>query len=243
MSTISEASFGNKFAKGQQILDFIKTLSNYNPPNPAFGQESLSTLLQQIDEANKKVASAAGLLAQARAVRTDSYHGKEGIKKRCAMIRDFVGVLPAGKVSSAYLNIQKETQKMINYKKPSKKEESAGDGEASIKRTVSTAETGFGSLLQGAKNILEIIKNLPEYAPVNPLISIEGISQFINNLETANQSVNSLLFAYSNAVAKRQELYEGEQGLRVCFQGIKSFIAANYGKSGAEFKEVSKLKY
>jgi hypothetical protein len=243
MAKISEATFGNKLAKGQQLSDYIHTLNNYNPPNEALKKDKFKDLLKEADEINKKVASTSDLLTQAREKRSTLYYGKEGIKKRSAMVRDFVGVLPAGKDSHAYTNIQKEVQKMSNYKKPTKKEETSADNEVVAKRTVSSSETSFGSVLQGAKNILEVVKNLPNYAPANALISITGFTDFIATMELANQAVNTNLFAYSEAISKRQELYAGEKGMQRCFQDIKSFIAASYGKDSAEFKEVSKLKY
>lgn len=243
MAKISEATFGNKLAKGQQLLDYIKTLNNYNPPTEALKKDKFEDLLKQINDTNSKLVSNKDLLAAARQKRTELYYGKTGIIKRSAMVRDFVGVLSSGKDSHAFTNIQKEVQKMNNYKKPTKKEESTEDNTVATKKTVSNAETSFGSVLQGAKNILEIIKNISDYAPANALISIAGFTAFIAEIESANQAVNTNLYAYSDAVSKRQDLYEGDTGLRRCFQDTKSFIAASYGKDSVEFKEVSKLKY
>jgi hypothetical protein len=243
MARISEATFGNRLAKGQQLLDFVRTLPRYEPPSDYLKVENLGKLLEKVNEANKQVASTSDLLAQARATRTNLYYGDNGAKIRCAMIRDFVGILPAGKTSPAYTSIQKEVQKMSNYKKPTKKQETVGEAETPAKRTISSSETSFGSVLQGLKNVLEIIKNLPTYAPANDLISLDSVQQYINSIEQANQAVNTQLYPYNDSVVKRQELYEGAEGLRVAFQGIKTFIAANYGKTSQEFKEVSKLKY
>lgn len=243
MARISEATFGNKLAKGQQLLDFLRTLPSYNPPSDYLKAENLGILLEKVNEANKQVASFNNLLAEARATRTNLYYGDNSARNRCAMIRDFVGILPAGKTSPAYTSIQKEVQKMNNYKKPTKKQETEGEAVTSAKRTISSAETSFGSVLQGLKNVLEIIKNLPTYAPTNDLISIGSIKKYIESIEQANQTVNAQLYPYNDSVVKRQELYEGAEGLRVAFQGIKTFIAANYSKTSQEFKEVSKLKY
>lgn len=242
MAKSQQVSFGDLFAKGQQLLTFIQSLSNYNPPNEALKKDKFKDLLNKIDNSNSKVANTDDLLATARAKRMDLYYGKEGVKKRCAMVRDFVGVLPAGKTTPAYIAIQKEVQKMNNYKKPTKKEEIAADNEAPAKRKISTSETSFGAILQSAKKVLEIIKNIAEYAPVNALITLEGFTQFVADIEAANQAVNAQLLAHNEATAKRQDLYEGDKGLRACFQDIKSFIAASYGKDSAEFKEVSKIK-
>jgi hypothetical protein len=243
MARISEASFGNKLAKGQQLLDFVRTLPDYAPPADYLKAENFATLLDKINEANKQVASTGNLLAQARLNRTELYYGDTGAKFRCAMIRDFIGVLPTGKTSSAYVTVQKEVQKMNNYKKPSKKDETEASEKSALKRTISRSETSFGSVLQSLKNVLEIIKNLPDYKPANDLITIESLQKYINSIEQANQAVNAQLYPYNDSVVKRQEIYEGAEGLRVSFQGIKTFIAANYGKTSTEFKEVSKLKY
>jgi|GEM_PF-1818640 len=243
MASKSDSSFGNKLAKGQQILQYVKTLLAYKPPHEALSIERLEKFLKQISEANNKVANSYNLVAEARATRLDTYYGREGIKKRAAMIRDFVGILPAGKNSPAYMNIQKECQKMSSYKKPSKKEENADNEVLPIKKTVSTSETSFGSILQSIKNIGEVVKNIVEYNPTNELITKKSIEAFILFIENANQTANTQQYVYADAIQKRQELYEGTEGLRYCFQNIKSFIAANFGKSSAEFKEVSKIKY
>lgn len=243
MKRISEATFGNKLAKGQQLLDYIKTLTTYSPPNEYLTLDYLADLLKKINESNKLAASAKNLLTQARITRTETYYNNEGVKKRCAMIRDFVGILPAGKTSSAYISIQKEVQKLNNYKKPTKKEETDTSVDAPVKRAVSNAETSFGSVLQSLKNILEVIKNIPSYAPENTLITLDGFSKYIGDVEIANQNVNAQLYPYNDSITKRNELYEGTNGLRTTFQGIKLFIAGNYGKGSTEFKEVSKIKY
>jgi hypothetical protein len=243
MARISEATFGNKLAKGQQLLDFIRTLPRYEPPSDYLKVENFGKLLEKVNEANKQVASTNDLLAQARATRTNLYYGDNGAKIRCAMIRDFVGILPTGKTSSAYIIIQKESQKMNNYKKPTKKQETEGEAETPAKRAISSAETSFGSVLQSLKNVLEVVKNLPTYTPTNDLITLDSVQKYIDSIEQANQAVNAQLYPYNDSVVKRQELYEGTEGLRVAFQGIKTFIAANYGKTSMEFKEVSKIKY
>jgi hypothetical protein len=243
MARISEATFGNKLAKGQQLLDFIRTLPTYSPPSDYLKAENLGKLLDKVNEANKQVASFSNLLAEARATRTNLYYGDNSARNRCAMIRDFVGILPAGKTSPAYTSIQKESQKMNNYKKPTKKQETEADAEIIAKRTISSAETSFGSVLQSIKNVLEVVKNLPTYKPVNDLITLDNVQKYIDSIEQANQAVNAQLYPYNDSVVKRQELYEGTDGLRVAFQGIKTFIAANYSKTSQEFKEVSKIKY
>jgi hypothetical protein len=243
MANNQDATFGQKLAKGQQILDYIKTLVNYKSPNLNLNPDKFADLLNQVNEANSIVANTKNLLAQARQKRSDLYYGEDGIKKRCAMIRDFIAILPAGKSSPAYITVQKECQKMNNYKKPTKKEEITADSPENNKKTVSSAETSFGSLLQATKNVLEVIKNIPEFSPANPIINKTGFTQFIADIEAANQAVNTQQYAYNQAVSKRSELYEGANGLHACFQGIKTFIAASYGKSSVEFKEVSKLKY
>ncbi|GAB4332143.1 MAG: hypothetical protein OHK0038_07550 [Flammeovirgaceae bacterium] len=243
MAKISESSFGNKLAKGKQILDFIQNLKDYSAPTDILKKEYLNSLIQSIEENNSKIAKAGDLLTQARATRIDYFRGETGAKKRCAMIRDFVGALQGGKTSPAYLSIQKELQKMNNYKKPSKKEEPIENTENNSKRSISSAETSFGSTLQSLKNVLEIIKNIPNYTPQNPLITVENFTKFIADIESCNQTINTQLYIYNESISKRQELYEGVNGLRSIIQSIKLYIAGSYGKDSIEYKEIVKIKY
>lgn len=243
MPSFNEAGFGNKLAKGQQLIAFIRTLKNYNAPTEHIKIENFAKLLENINETNNQIASSADFLSQARIKRTEYYNGDTGAKKRCAMIRDFVGVLPSGKTSSAFIIIQKEAQKMNNYKKSAKKDEQTAGADLGGKRAISQAETSFGAVLQGLKTVLEVIKNLPTYEPSNELIKIESFEKCIQDIEEANQAVNSQLYLHNELLNKRQELYNGVAGLKQSFQTIKTFVAANYGKQSQEFKEVSKLKY
>ena len=173
MARTPESSFGSKIAKAQQLLDYIKTLKDYSPPSDYLKPEALAKIIDKANEANKQVVSTNSLLAQARINRNEAYYGDKGLRFRCAMIRDFVGILPTGKTSSAYITIQKEVQKINNYKKSPKKEETASEAGQDAKRSISRAETSFGSVLQSLKNILEVIKNTPLYEPNNEHITIK----------------------------------------------------------------------
>jgi hypothetical protein len=243
MAKISESSFGNKLAKGKQMLDFMQTLKGYVAPNDQLKKENLSNLISLIEENNSKIAKSGDLLTQARAMRIDYFKGDTGARKRCAMIRDFIGALYGGKTSSAYISVQKEIQKMNNYKKPVKKDDTNDSMESSNKRSISSAETSFGSVLQSLKNVLEVIKNISNYAPQNTLITVENFTKFITDIESCNQTINSQLYTYNECISKRQELYEGTNGLRSTIQAIKMYVAGVYGKDSIEYKEVIKIKY
>lgn len=178
MPSTSEATFGQRYQRGLELLALIEKLPDYQPTNPTLSPDSLRTLLNQINTANAQVTTTSLTLATLRQQRQDGFYGDQGLKKRAAIIRDYFGSLPERKNSLIYKAIQPECQKMNNYRKPSSRPESPTPN-TPPKRTPSQAETSFGSLLQSRKTILTTLRTQATYNPVNPLITPEAFATFL----------------------------------------------------------------
>ena len=242
MASNSEKTFGQRYQSGRNLVTLIENLKNYHPSNEDISAKNFDTFLDGVDQANSVAAQKKASLTEAQNARSEGFYGTGGLRKTAPMIRDFIASTAGGRTSTAFRNVQRECQKMTNYTKP-KKIKDDGTATAAEKKASSKAETSFGSLLQNAKNILEVIKTIPGYAPSNPSLTVEGFGQFIANLEQLNETVARLKHEFDVAVERRAELYEGANGLRVRIRMTKDYIGANYGKSSNEYKEAGKVKY
>ncbi len=237
MTSLSEATYGQRYQHGIDLIACIRTFSDYAPTNANLTIDSLEALLKQIDMANSDVTSRQNAIALGREKRNDGYYGDRGLKKRSAMIRDYLASLPEGRNSISFKSVQVSCQKLVNYQK------SKSPKTEPTKKTSSQSETSFGSMLQQGKSILAIISALPVYAPTNADLRVDNFKAFLLDLEACNQTVAELQIALSQAIQNRAQLYEGDTGLRSRFTMIKSYVASTFSKQSAEYAQVLKVKY
>lgn len=238
MASRSEATFGQRYEKGNQMLVLIQGLTDYLPTNTDITPISFKNFLTDLNLLNNTTAQNQDTLSQVRDLRNNSYHGPNGLKELGGMIRDYIGSLQGGKNTNTYKNIKKEVNKLKGYKKP--KTKMVDNVEV---KTLSQSEQSFGSLIQSGKNILAIIQGIQGYAPSNTNITVQGFQAILNNIEILNNSVQEKNILVANNIANRKEMYEGENGLRVRLQMIKNYIAGTYGKNSQEYKNAMTIKY
>lgn len=242
MASVSEKTFGQRLQQARNLHALIEGLADYRPSNNDITAESFGSFIDSVDKANSQAVSGNAALSEARNARIEAYHGSAGLVKFSAMVRDFIASLPGGRTAQAFKNVQRECQKMYNYHKP-KKEKPGAEPSKEEKKTISKSEQSFGSIIQCAKHIHEIIKSVNGYAPSNPALTVQGYGQFIANLEALNENASKLLIARNAALDARSKLYEGADSLKVRMRMIKDYIASNYGKDSKVYKEAVKVKY
>lgn len=238
MASRSEATFGQRYEKGNQMLILIQSIPNYSPTNTDISISSFQTFLTTLNQLNNTIATNQDALSQVRDARSISYTGQNGLKELGGMIRDYIGSLQGGKKTNLYKNIQKEVARLKGYKKTKIKTSDSVD-----MKSISQSEQSFGSLVQSGKNLLSIIQNIQGYSPSNPNITVQGFQTTLNNIEILNNSVQEKLITVTNQLANRREMYEGDNGLRIRLQMIKSYIASTFGKSSQEYKNAVSIKY
>ena len=103
MPSTSERTFGQRYTKGRELVEYLETLPAYTPGNPDLEPPNLTAFLDSIDIANNDVASKLFVLSTERETRYNLYKGENGLIKRCSQIRDYVASIHAdGKKSLDY---------------------------------------------------------------------------------------------------------------------------------------------
>ncbi len=239
MKSTSEQSFGSRLEHAKGAVIMVEGFSNFQPSTEAIKPENLKALIHEIETLNKDVQQKNSALSLLRSQRVPLYYGEEGIIKRSILIRDYLGSLTDGATSNQHLALKKICQKMRNYHPPKKETEAKADAAEPSPKTISKAETGFGALLLEGKNVVEIIKQHPNYQPVNPLIQCASLEQLIQKIETANAEVNKADTHLSLARDNRSTVYET---LAARIQQLKSGVASQYGKQSKEYQMIVKIK-
>lgn len=236
MASTSESSFGQRYTKGRELVEYLKLLPTYAPSNTALETASLSTLLDDILTANSDVASKISTLQTERNARLVMYESQTGLINKCGQIRDYIASIEStGKKSVDYKKVQSAVKKMRGKRltpKP-KPTESQPNPKSS-----STSEVSFGSVLATAFEILEVIKGNALYAPSNTELTVASFTTFLNSIDAKNKLIAQRREQYDDAVEARLGLYKDLQD-RVT--KVKLALASQYGKTSNEY--LDSVKY
>ncbi len=235
MASTSEKSFAQRYTKARELVEYLTTITDYAPTSPDLETPKLTELLNIIDTANSEVSSKLFAVQSERDARYALIRGDNGLIKRVCQIRDYIAsVLPEGKKAKDFLRAQKIVQRMRG-KRLTKKPPLNPDG--SVPKTISVMELSFGSLYGGGKELLELIKAVSNYAPSNANSSIANFTAFLTEVDAKNSSVSQKYEQYDGSIESRAKLYDELQSR---ITKVKLALAAQYGKSSNEYKDVVK---
>lgn len=234
MPSTSEKSFGQRYTKALELVEYLNTVTGYSPGITEIEANEIKTFLTSVDAANSDAASKLSDLQTNREQRYNMFKNADGLFTISAQIRDYIGSIHTQhKKALDYKKVQKYVRNMRGIrlsKKPVNPDGSAG-------KTSSTSEQSYGSMLRGGKDILEVIKTVPGYSPSNANLSVANFTTFLASIDTKNSAVAEKLEKYDNSVEARGALYK-ELGERIT--KVKLAVAAQYGKSSNEYKDVVK---
>lgn len=230
MASISEKSFGQRYTKGRELVEYLKLLPTYTPGNTDLEATSLTTLLDNILTANSGVASKISSLQTERDARLTMYVSQTGLINKCGQIRDYIA------------SIEPKGKKAVDYKKvrgkrltPKPKPPEAG---ATAPKKGSTSEVSFGSVLSTAFEILEVIKGNALYAPSNTALTVANFTTLLNSIDAKNKLIAQKREEWDDAVEDRMSLYTDLQS-RVT--KTKLALASQFGKTSNEYKDSVKF--
>ena len=233
MPSTSERTFGQRYTKARELVEYIKSVPGYAPGNPDLEAGALNTFLDTVDSANNLAADLLSGLQTARDARLELFKGSEGLIKRCSQIRDYISSIePKGKKSVEYKKAQKVVMRMRGIRLSAKPVAPTTGGTAP--KTLSTSEVSFGSMLSGGKEVLQVIKSVTGYAPSNTNITIANFTAFVAQLDSKNTEVAEKVTNWDNAVEARSDLYKT---LQEKVSKIKMALAGQFGRQSNEYKD------
>lgn len=229
----SEKSFGQRYTKGRELVEYLNTLPAYSPGNTELEPAELTTLLDSIETANSDVASRLSVLQNERDARLIMFKNNQtGLIAKAGQIRDYIASIdPKGKKALDFKKIQKMVQRMRGMRL-SKKPVPSGGGEGP--KTISTSERSYGSMLAVGREALEVIKTIAGYAPSNTALTVVNFTTFLDDIDAKNSLVAQRQEEWDNSIEARGALYD-ELADRV--KKVKLALAAQYGRTSNEYKD------
>lgn len=235
MASSSESSFGQRYTKGRELVEYLKLLPTYAPGNTLLEVTSIETLLDDILTANSDVASTFSTLTTERNTRLVMYISQTGLINKCGQIRDYIASIEAkGKKSVDYKKVQSAVKKMRGKRLTPKPKPTESQPNP---KTLSTSEVSFGSVLATAFDILEVIKGNALYAPSNTDLTVANFTTFLTSIDTQNKLIAQRREEWDDAVEARLSLYND---LKDRVTKVKLALASQYGKTSNEYKDAVK---
>ena len=227
----SEKSFGQRYTKGRELVDYLLTIPTYSPGSTELETTELSTLLDSIEAANSDVASRLSVLQTERDARLIMFKNNQtGLIAKAGQIRDYIASIdPKGKKSVDFKKIQKMVQRMRGIRLTKKPDPPAG---GTGPKTISTSERSYGSMLAVGREVLEVIKTVAGYAPSNTALTVVNFTTFLDGIDTKNSLVAQRQAEWDNAVEARIALYDD---LADRVRKVRLALAAQFGKTSNEY--------
>lgn len=235
MPSQSERSFGQRYTKARDLVQYLEELGTYAPGNPDIEPANLTTFLDDVDQANSDVASKLSALQTIREERFNMYKKKDGLIDRCARIRDYIGSTHAQhKKALDYKKVQKAVMNMRGIR-VTKKPPASDDNPGSKSRSIS--EQSFGSMLRVGKDVLEVVKTVSGYSPSNTMLTTANLTTFLSDLDAKNSAVAEKLEQYDDTVEARSDFYVE---LKERVSKVKLALSSQFGKDSNEYKDAVK---
>ena len=120
-------------------------------------------------------------------------------------------------------------------KPPRDKKEETVDGQ-DPKKSKSMSEKSYEAMVGYGNEVHTIIANLGEaYSPTNTNITVENLRAKVDQLAGLNASIVKAESDYSKAVTERNEVYNGEVGIKNIIPLIKNYLASFEGGKNNEY--------
>jgi hypothetical protein len=114
---------------------------------------------------------------------------------------------------------------------------------AADQKTRNSGELSHAEIAAHLKRYIARLEALTGYAPPDAKISIAQLTAQLTTLTEWNQSVPALAQTLTDAIADRQESYNGPTGLKACFDGVKVSVKGQYGQTSTQYKSISGMRW
>ncbi len=111
-------------------------------------------------------------------------------------------------------------------------------------RTHTTSQMSFDSRIENFDKFIQLLKNLPAYAPNETELNVASLTATHTGLRTINNAVQTTYVTLTNArYIRNKTLYVPKTGLHEVAQSAKTYVRSLFGHTSTQFKQVRKIKF
>ncbi|MDR2084406.1 MAG: hypothetical protein LBP67_05375 [Bacteroidales bacterium] len=234
MSSHSEKGHAKNVANFETEISFCTAYGTaYNPSKQSITITALNELLQQSRTALNEVTREKNTYDLAVNERKIVF---STLKPTATRLINALDVTDASYETVADAkSINKKIQGGRTSAKPSEDED---------KKTISTSQQSYDSLVENFSKLLDLIALEPSYAPNEEELRIDTLNQYVEKLRSTNLIVIETYTVYSNSMISRDNvMYAEKSGMVNTALEVKKYVKSVFGATSPQFKQVSKLEF
>jgi hypothetical protein len=234
MSSTSETGHAKNVANFETEISFCTAYSAaYNPSKESLTIPALNELLSKSRNALLEVTNAKNVYDLAVNQRQIEFTTLKPLATRV------INALDASGAPKQTLEDAKSINRKIQGVRSTPK-----SGQDEEKKTISTSQQSYDSLLENFSKLVELVIAEPAYAPNESELMMASLHTCIDRLRTANTNVINSYTVYSNAMISRDAvLYAIDTGLVDIALDVKKYVKSVFGATSPQYKQVSKLEF
>ena len=243
MATFIETGHAKNVANFEQLTSFIAGLgAPYNPSKASLKLTAMKTLL-----ANSKTmvgAVNASLPANKNAISAREAAFKP-LNTLIARVSNAVNAIDVSEqVNESVKSLTRKIQGRRATAKKTDEELKALAAEGKATKNVSSSQMSYDSRLDNFDKLIKLLASVPEYAPNETELSVDGLTTLYNDLNAKNSAVVTSQVTLSNArIARNDVMYKPNTGLVDVALDSKSYIKSAFGPTSPQYKQISKLEF
>jgi len=243
MGSVSETGHAKNLANFNELLSFVSAYdTDYKPAKASI---SLAELQKLSNEARNALADLNTL---------NSAWRKAAIERDVAfkpLSKLMTRVMNALKASDTPYQADENVRTLVRKIHGSRAKAKLTDEEKQILaaegkeiREISSSQTSFDNRLENYHKLIKLLSGFPLYAPNEPDLKVEGLTDLYNDLMLKNTAAVTAFVPVSNArIARNTVFYKEDTGLVDIALAVKAYVTSMFGASGPQYKQLAKLRF
>jgi len=234
----SEVGHAKNVANFQDLIAFCESYgTDYNPVNPIISIPKLQTLRQKAEDAIQAVHATKATFMIATNERQQEFQKLEPLATR------ILNALAVATADTRIVNDVRTLVKKIRGEASKPKTDEAQPGQE-VQRTVSNSQQSYDKLVDHFAAIIEILKQVPAYAPNETELGLSGLELYLSELKKKNTDIVNTYTPYSNVLMQRNyTLYDKLVGLVPVAKLVKSYVKSLFGASSPQYRQVGAIEF
>lgn len=236
----SEKTFVDRLARAGQLGSAV---ANFTPLFAAvdsrFSIATLDSKMEDAEDANTAVADA-------KEIYGDVVDQREALAKEIGpLVTQSLAYVKSNTLWKSKFERVKGLADKVRGVRPKKPKATTGEGEETptVEKAREQGERSYAEIASFFRQYVKRLEDLGGYVPPDTKITLLALGAKRDALEALNESAADELEDFRATVTARREAYEGPEGLKFTFDGMKTAVKGQYGQASTQYGEIVGIKW
>ncbi|MBT0609181.1 hypothetical protein [Aequorivita echinoideorum] len=220
-----------------KLIQYVTTYGlDYSPSNPELQLPQLTAQHTAAENVQQTLTDQVPLFNAARNARLELFENSDKLATR---------VINALEVSGVSKEVVKDA-KTINNKIQGRRASEPQQVPANTPppNSISASQKSYVQMAQHWAALVALLENQPAYNPNQPELKVEALDQMQQDMNAANEAVNTAYAQYEEVLTRRDEvLYEPTGGVVAVAALVKKQVKAIYGADSPQFRATNAINF